>query len=74
MKFLIGFTAGLGAAWAALAIWQHRATPDVKPPTDAEDVIEGIRRTRESYRGRPSFDDAAADPLRGGGAGFGGGR
>ncbi|QKO02756.1 hypothetical protein SEA_KELCOLE_3 [Microbacterium phage Kelcole] len=24
MKFTLGFLAGLGTAWAALAIWQHR--------------------------------------------------
>lgn len=30
MKYLIGFIAGVGAAWAALAIWQHRSVPDWK--------------------------------------------
>lgn len=60
MKTTITFLAGVAAAWAALAIWQHRAIPDIDP-ADVPPV-------------RPRFDDASVDPLRGGCSGFGGGR
>jgi len=39
MKFTLGFLAGVGAAWTALAIWQHRAIPDIDP-ADVPDVAQ----------------------------------
>ncbi|UVT31272.1 hypothetical protein SEA_MARCIE_8 [Microbacterium phage Marcie] len=34
-RFWLGFIAGIGAGWAALAIWQHRIIPE---PTERETV------------------------------------
>lgn len=31
MKTALAFLAGVATTWAALAIWQHRAVPDVDP-------------------------------------------
>ncbi|UOW92747.1 hypothetical protein SEA_ROBINROSE_4 [Microbacterium phage RobinRose] len=52
MKFTLGFLAGLSTAWAALAIWQHRAIPDVDPAD-----VPGVVPTSELI-------DPAAPPLR----------
>lgn len=56
MKYLIGFLVGLGAAWAALAIWQRvPAFPDI----DADDVPEVDDRHSARYlelHGGPRID------------------
>jgi len=73
MRFAIGFAAGVAAAWAALAVWQR--VPEF-PDLDAGEVPEIDEDYWLPRRGdrRPQFDDAAADPLRGGCSGFGGER
>lgn len=37
MKFALGFFAGFGAAWAALAIWQH--VPPLGPINDIDPAL-----------------------------------
>lgn len=71
MKTAITFLAGVAAAWAALAIWQHRLSQGVElSPEQLADLGLPIR----SGDRRPRFDDPSVDPLRGGCSGFGGGR
>ncbi|QGZ16699.1 hypothetical protein PBI_DEWDROP_51 [Microbacterium phage Dewdrop] len=52
MRVLLAFLGGIGVAWAALAIWQHRAIPDIDPadvpPVDEIDQIV--------YHGRSIWD------------------
>jgi len=46
MKFALGFLAGVGAAWAALAIWQRvPAFPDID--NERDDLVAGEREMRE---------------------------
>lgn len=50
MKFALGFLAGVGTAWSALAIWQHLTIPE--PPADPDDldeIVYGLEPGRE-YR------------------------
>jgi len=73
MKFTLGFIAGLGAAWAALAIWQ-------KIPTLGEIVWEADAEPDLPNSDPPSFEDFERDAIRqklrmmqGDCTGFGGG-
>lgn len=43
MKFIAGFAAGVAAAWAALAIWQHRAV--AWEPDETVDPLDLITMT-----------------------------
>lgn len=49
MKFVLGFLAGVGTAWAALAIWQHRAVPDGDWKSDAWNRLNPIDPEDERY-------------------------
>lgn len=57
MKFTLGFIAGLGAAWAALAIWQ-------KIPVLGEFVWEADAEPDLPDSDPPSFEDFERDAIR----------
>lgn len=75
MRFLLGFLTGVGAAWAALSIWQGRLPEDDEPgPAPYVDEIfepfwehkpdpfnyEKMRASHE-HSGRPGYEDSIAD-------------
>lgn len=60
VKFLAGFLAGIGTAWAALAIWRQLPEfPDLDADPDWE--VGEIWEPRRGDR-RPGYDDAAVSP------------
>ncbi|AWN07720.1 hypothetical protein HOT31_gp049 [Microbacterium phage Hendrix] len=62
MRFVLGVLTGFGAAWAALAIWQHRAVPDIDPA-----IVPGVDEMDDIvyYGRRPSFRDSTAGDCTG---------
>lgn len=60
MRFGLGFLAGLGTAWAVLAIWQRLPGLDDDPAVATGDWVPPPDVYEYEWTGRPGYSDSVA--------------